>query len=110
VFKGGSLKPEMCLDYLQEKAELRCWDWCWEDLSKPIISSPRAPLEPNPNISAPCSETTERGPSLHLPIHHAMMETVLTSTVLICFTAPFRKRWAKRWHLHWVLIQHLALQ
>lgn len=110
VFKGGDLKPELCLHYLQEKAELTCLGWCWEDLSKVIISNARPPLEPNPNISVPCSERTEWGSSLHSPGHPAVMKMALTSTVSICFAAPVRKRWAKAWHLPGVLMQHLPSQ
>lgn len=68
AFRGGDLKPGLCLHCLQKKAELRCLDWCWEDLSKAIISNPKVPLEPKPNISVLCSERTKWGSSLHLVI------------------------------------------
>lgn len=110
MFRGGDLKPELCLHYLQEKAELRHLDWCWEDLSQVILSNPRTPLEPKPNISVPCSERTEWGSSLLLGSHPATMEMALTSTVSICFTAPIRKSRAKSWHLPWVPMQHLPSQ
>lgn len=110
AFRGGDLKPGLCLHYLQKKAELRCLDWCWEDLSKAIISNPKGPLEPKPNISVLFSERTEWGSSLHLLSHPAITEMALTSRVSTCFTAPNRKKWAKPWHLPWVLLQHLPPQ
>lgn len=99
VLRGDDLKPELCLHYLQEKAELGYLDKCWEDLSKVIISTPRA--FQNKNL---CSLIWEDWMRTIFASHLAMMEMALTSTVSICFTAIIRKNWAKPWRLPWVVM------